>query len=220
MPISQVEGEWIQEIEEPEWIYDWSGLKFKNDTAYSISDFGNLILGSYSIVENRIVIDEFEGITQFTILDLNKDSLKIERNGVVSQYYSRRLEYDKNLKFNSISISTYKCMDLYWEFDYKLERNGLEVFDGKYNTQTLGIKESKMNNKLLKEIDSLFKLSNIKELNPERVPIAMDGWLMIFDINFNENESITFSTTSFEIPYRLKLIFHIIEKHLKEEGLK
>lgn len=219
LPIS-IEGEWIEVYEETELPYDWSGLKFKNDTAYRISDFGLFEKGPYSIFENHVVTDEFDGIFKFTILNLTYDSLKIERNGEVIQYYSRRLEYDKDLKFNSISISTYKCMDLCWEFDYKLKNNGLEVFDGKYNTQTLGMKESKVNDKLIREIDSLFKWSNIKELEPEKIPIAVDGWLINFEINFNENESIAFSTTSFEIPYRLKPIFHLIVKHLKEEGLK
>lgn len=219
LPIS-IEGDWIEVFEETEWIYDWSGLKFENDTAFRISDFGIFVKGPYSIKDNRIKTEEYDGVFEFNILSLTDDSLKIERNGEVIQYYSRRLEYDKDLKFNFISISTYKCMDLCWEFDYKLQNNGLEVFDGKYNTQTLGIKESKMNDKLLKEIDSLFKWSNIKELEPERIPIAVDGWLINFEINFNENESIAFSTTSFEIPYRLKPIFHLIMKHLKEEGLK
>lgn len=219
IPIS-IEGDWIEVYEEIEWIHDWSGLKFENDTAYQISDFGLLVKGPYSTIDNRIITDEFDGIFEFNILNLTDDSLKIEGNGEVRKYYSRRLEYDKDLKFNSISISTYKCMDLCWEFDYRLESNGLEVFDGKYNTRTLGIKESKMNDKLLKGIDSLFKMSNIKEIDPETAPIAMDGWLIKFEINFNENESITFLTTDFEIPYRLKPIFHLIEKHLKEEGLK
>lgn len=220
LPIS-IKGDWIEVYEETEWIYDWSGLKFENDTAYRISDFGILIKGPYSIVENRVIIDEFDGVLEFTILNLTEDSLKIERNGEVSQYYSRRLGYNKDLKFNSISISTHKCMDLCWEFDYRLESDGFEVFNGKYNTQTLGIKEGKMNDKLLMQIDSLFKWSNIKRLDPERVAVpAMDGWLLYFDINYNDNESISFSTTDFEIPYRIKPIFHLIEKHLKEEGLK
>jgi hypothetical protein len=136
-----IEGDWIEVPEETEWIYDWSGLKFKNDTAYRICDFGILIKGPYSIVENRVLIDEFDGISELTVLNLSKDSLKIEANGEVSHFYSRRLEYDKNLKFNSISISTHKCMELCWEFDYRLESNGFEVFNGKFNTQTLGIKK-------------------------------------------------------------------------------
>lgn len=219
LPIS-IEGEWIEVYEDTEGIYDWSGLKFENDTTYRISDFGLVVKGAYSIVENRIITDEFDGVLEFTILNLTEDSLKIERNGEVNQYYSRRLEYDKDLKINSISISTYKCMDLCWEFDYRLESDGIEVFNGKYNTQSLGIRKGKMEDKLLREIESLFKWSNIKQLNPERVPIAMDGWLIKFDINYNDNESIAFSTTDFEIPYRIKPIFHLIEKHLKEKGLK
>ncbi|GAB3008481.1 hypothetical protein GCM10027284_28770 [Cyclobacterium sediminis] len=219
LPIS-IEGEWIEIYEDTEGIYDWSGLKFENDTAYRISDFGLVVKGAYSIVENRIITDELDGVLECTILNLTEDSLKIERNGEVNQYYSRRLEYDKDLKINSISISTYKCMDLCWEFDYRLESDGIEVFNGKYNTQTLGIRKGKMEDKLLREIESLFKWSNIKRLNPERVPIAMDGWLIEFDINFNDNESISFSTTDFEIPYRIKPIFHLIQNHLKKKGLK
>lgn len=216
-----IEGDWIEVNEETEWIYDWSGLKFENGTAYRISDFGTLKKGPYSIVENRLIIDEFDEVLEFTILNLTEDSLKIELNGKVSQYYSRKLEYDKELKFNSISISTHKCMDSCWEFDYRLESDGFELFDGKYNTQTLGIKEGKMNNKKLMKLDSLFKWSNINRLESERVAVpSVDGWLIYFDINYNDNKSISFSTTDFEIPYRIKLIFHLIEKHLKEEGLK
>ncbi|WP_026969372.1 hypothetical protein [Algoriphagus terrigena] len=218
-PIS-IEGDWIEVCEETERVYDWLGLRFENDTAYEISDFGLLAKGPYSIIENRIITDESDGIFEFTILNLTEDSLTIERNGDVIQFYSRRLEYDKDLKFNSISISTYRCMDLCWEFDYRLESNGFEVFDGKYNTQTIGVRESKMNDNLLGKVDSLFKWSNLKCIDPRSVPVAMDGWSIKFDINYNDNESIAFSTTDFGVPFRLKPIFHLVEKHLKEEGLK
>ncbi|EON78869.1 hypothetical protein ADIS_0766 [Lunatimonas lonarensis] len=218
-PIS-IEGDWIEVREDTEWIYDWSGLKFENDTAYIISDFGLLVKGPYSIIDNRIITKEFDGIFELSVQNLTEDSLEIEINGDVRQYYSRRLEYDKDLKFNSISISSYKCMDLCWEFDYRLDSSGFEVFEGKYNTQTIGLKKSKLNEKLLNKVDSLFKWSNIEQLDPEWVPIAVDGWFLKIDVNFNENESISFSTTSFEIPYRLKPIFNLIINHLEEKGLK
>ena len=53
LPIS-IEGEWIEVYEKIEWVYDWSGLKFKNDTAYSISYLAILIKGPYSIVQNPL----------------------------------------------------------------------------------------------------------------------------------------------------------------------
>lgn len=214
-----LEGEWIEVPVKTEWIYDWSGLKFRDDTAYKISDFGALVKGPYTILQKRVLTEGFDGPSEFEILNLTKDSLKIKRKGVISKYYSRRLEYDNDLKFNSISISTYRCLDLCWEFDYKIGRDGFEIFNGKYNTQTDGIKNGRMNEKLLEEIDSLFKWTNIKELDPDRVRIAMDGWRITFEINYNENKSISFSTSESEIPYRFKPIFQIIKKHLNDKRL-
>ncbi|WP_215225816.1 DUF6438 domain-containing protein [Echinicola shivajiensis] len=214
-----LEGDWMEVPLKTGWIYDWSGLKFKGDTVYMISDFGNLVNGPYSIVENRIVTEEFEGPSEIEIQNLTRDSLIIGRNGVITKYYSRRLEHDKDLKFNSISIAAYRCLDLCWEFDYKLDSEGFEVFNGKYNTKTYGIKSGRINEKLLDEIDSLFKWTNIKELDPNMVPIETDGWRIDFEVNYNENKSITFSTTEFVIPYRFKPIFQAIKKHLRDERL-
>lgn len=220
LPIS-IEGEWIPVFEDIGLIYDWSGLNFENDTVFEISDRWDVVIGPYFIFEDRIITDTFDGIAEFTILNHTKDSLTLEKNGMITHYYSRRLEYDNDLKFNSISISTYRCMDLCWEFDFMINIDGFAVFNGKYNTQTTGIKEGRLNDRLLKEIDSMFKWSNIKQLDPERVAIpAMDGWLINFDINYNDNQSVTFSTTDWELPYRIKPIFYLIDKHLKEEGLK
>ena len=219
LPIS-LEGEWIPVFEDIGFIYDWSGLKFENDSAFEIDDRYGFLMGPYSINEDKLLIEEFKGKSEYTILNLTADSLVIENNGDVNHYYSRKLEYDKNLKFNTISISAYRCSDLCWEFDYVLESNGFEVFNGKYNTQTLGLIEGKLNDKLVKEIDSLFKWSNINQLDPDWVAIPDMDWLIYFEINYNENESINFSTTHFNIPYRLKPIFHLIMENLKKKGLK
>ena len=220
LPVS-LEGEWIPVLKDTWLVYDWSGLKFENDSASEINDRWCFLMGPYSIREDKLIIEEFNGKSEYTILNLTADSLIIEKNGDVNHYYSRKLEYDENLKFNTISISSYRCLDLCWEFDYELESDGFEVFNGKYNTQTLGIREGKLNDKLVKEIDSLFKWSNIHQLDPDLVPIPdMGDWLIDFKINYNDNESIIFSTTYFNIPYRIKPIFHLIEKHLVEKGLK
>jgi len=200
-------------------VYDWSGLKFENESASEINDRWCYLIGPYSIREDKLLIEEYNGKSEYTILNLTTDSLIIEKNGDVNHYYSRKLEYDENLKFNTISISAYRCLDLCWEFDYILERDGFEVFNGKYNTQTLGIKEGRLNDKFVKEIDSLFKWSNINQLDPDLVAIDMD-WLIDFKIIYNQNQSIKISTSYFNIPYRIKPIFHIIEKHLEERGLK
>ncbi|KEO72248.1 hypothetical protein EL17_18785 [Anditalea andensis] len=219
LPIS-IEGEWIPVFEDIGFIYDWSGLKFENDSAYKIDDRWGLLMGPYSISEDKLLIKELKGKSEYTILNLTEDSLIIKKNGDVNHYYSRKLEFDKDLNFNTISISAHRCFDLCWEFDYVLDSDGLEVFNGKYNTQTLGIKKGKLNDKLVKEIDSLFKRSNINQLDPDWVAIPdVDGWLINFDINYNENESINFSTTDFNIPYRIKPIFQRIKVYLNEEGL-
>lgn len=219
LPVS-IEGEWIPVFEDIGFIYDWKGIKFENDSAYEIDDRWGFLLGPYSIIEDKLIIEELEGKSEYTILKLSADSLMIEKNGVVDLYYSRKLEYDKNLRFETISISTNRCLYSCWEFDFKLQSDGFEVFNGKYNTQTLGLKEGKMNDKLLNEIDSLFKWSNINQLDPDWVAIPdMDGWLINFEINYNDEESVVFSTTDSNIPYRIKPIFQRIKIYLKEEGL-
>lgn len=213
-----IDGDWIFVDNPDEITIDYLGLKFKDDTLYTIADRGLTQEGKFTISGDTIVVEEFGNIInkQRRIKTFTSDSL-ILTDG--DKYYSRKLEFTDSLKFNEINILTGVCFGNCPQFSLSLADNGLIHFKPIADCKVTTEKEFMLDSKHKAKIDSLFKWTYLQRLDTSKVYGATDDWSMDIKISYNDGQRIELKTTRSRIPFRLKWIFGTIFSSLREKEL-
>ncbi|GAB3230099.1 hypothetical protein J0A67_16270 [Algoriphagus aestuariicola] len=216
-----INGDWIF-IENPEEItIDYFGLKFKNDTLYTIHDGGLTQEGKFLVNGDTIIVSEFgEKINKTRrIKKLTKDSLILTGGIFEDKYYSRQLEFVEKLKFNEIKLTAGKCFGDCPEFNLRITDSGLIQFKPINNCKVDKEKTFTIEREKKRKIDSLFQWTYIHKLDTSKVNSAIDDWALGIEISYGNGQRIVFRTTGSYIPFRLKGIFSLIINDLRERNL-
>ena len=218
--LPDLEGEWMYTKETANISGDDVGLKFEDDTVYVIRNSGLWQEGKYTLKQGEVDVVGFGGIkTKYFILNHLPDTVKISRGNHVEKLYSRRLEYNPNLKFDKIIFNAGGCYGECPEFIMTLYGDGDVNFQGTTNTKSLGNTKFKVETRALQTIDSLFKWSYIDSLDATKDYGAVDGWGMEITFYYTENRVKTINGTSMEMPFRLKKIIRWLTDEARKKDL-
>lgn len=213
-----IDGDWIFVDDPNEITVDYYGLKFVDDTLYTIADRGLTQEGKFLIKGDTIIVEEFGNVInkQRRIKTFTSDSLILTSG---DKYYSRNLEFTDSLKFNEIDILAGYCFGNCPQFSLRLTDKGLVNFKPIADCKVTIEKEFTLDSKQKTKIDSLFKWTYLQKLDTSKVYGATDDWSIDIEIVYNDGQLIEIKTTRSKIPFRLKAIFGIIFKSLREKEL-
>ncbi len=213
-----IDGDWIFVDNPNEITIDYYGLRFKDDTLYTIADRGLTQEGKFIVSGDTIIVEEFGNIInkQRRIKTFTSDSLILTSG---DKYYSRKLEFTDSLKFNEINILAGYCFGNCPQFSLKLTDKGLIHFKPIADCKVATEQEFKLDSKQKTKIDSLFKWTYLQKLDTTRVYGAIDDWSIDMEIIYNNRQRVELKTTRSQIPFRLKWIFGTIFNSLREKEL-
>jgi hypothetical protein len=218
--IASVEGDWIL-------IEDWDetptyyfGIRFKDDTLYRITNETVRMEGKYEVKDKEITVHTPKNKKEnYRLVSNTGDTLILAYGHDIQKYYSRRLEYSENLKFNQIGIEAGSCFGECPQFLMIIENTGNVTFKGITNCKLNDTKIFHLPAEKMKKIDSLFKWTNIHHFDPEQAGSMIDDWKLRLILNYNDNKTVDINTSYFAIPYRYRQLTHLLINTLREEGL-
>ncbi len=215
----KIDGDWMCSGTNSDFGDDYLGLRFKDDTLYTIHDNGLIQEGKYSIIGDTLVVEEFGGRINKNrrIASLTKDSLSIT-NGF-GKYYSRRLEFSKELKLDSLELIAGVCFGDCPEFRLVMAGDGLIRFVPINNCRVTAETHFVLKPSTMSQIDSLFKWSYINKLDTNKVYRAIDDWRFDIEIVYNDDQRVKVKTTQSHIPFRLKRMIYIVTNEVRRKGL-
>jgi len=199
---------------------NYVGLRFIDDTLYTIRNGGLWQEGKYSVRGDTIYVEGFEGqITAYEILKFNIDSLTLSRYGDSDDYYSRRLEHSPDLKFDRIRLEGGTCFGECPQFAMTVERDGVVDFKGLKNGKFIGVKKYSLEPETIDKIDSLFKWTYINRIDTTDFYGVDDGWSINATFYYNTDQVTKIKGTSSSMPYRIKGIIWILLADLRKKDL-
>ncbi|WP_276371950.1 hypothetical protein [Chryseolinea sp. H1M3-3] len=206
----RIDGDWIL-MEYPAGIEIGPvGLRFMDDTLYTITDGGFVNEGVFIMKDDTLITRDFDQkFDKQRIQKLTDDTLVLTGLYLDKKYYSRKLEFIDNLKFDNIEIVAGTCFGDCPEFILNLTDAGLINFKPKLNCKSTEQVEFILGQEKMKKIDSLFKWTYLHKLDTTRTGAAVDDWAFEIAIIFNQ-QKIKLKTTHDYIPHRLKGIFHLL----------
>jgi hypothetical protein len=216
-----IDGDWMYVNDTEEITVDYVGLRFENDTLYTIRDGGLFQEGKFTISGDTIIVREFgDKINkERRIKKLHKDSLILRRGVVDEKFYSRNLEFNDKLKLDEIKFTAAGCFGECPTFNFFLTNKGQVQFTPIANCKVTEKKEFIFDKKKMNLIDSLFKWTYLYEWGAKEVHFATDDWSFNIAITYNNGQEIEFKTTQSYIPFRQKRIFGLLINDLRERGL-
>lgn len=194
------------------------GLRFRDDTLITISDLWLTHEGGYSVNGNQIQVFD-EDSTNYQIIKLTKDSLILLGYTDTLRYYNRALEFDKDLKFQKITLQGGQCFGECPEFYLSMDDKGNTEFKGLENSKFQGTKSYIINNQAKQRIDSLFKWSNINNIDTTKYYGSDDDWSLAISFLYGNNETKRIRGTHSSMPHRLKGIIRTLLDDLRKRGL-
>ena len=216
-----VDGDWIFVENVKELAIGYLGLRFENDTLYSLNEGWFTREGKFTINGDTIIVEEFGNKINKArrIKKLTMDSLIISGSTIDEKYYSRKLEFTDSLKLNELSILAGGCYGECPQFSLNLTDKGLIHFKPIRDCKTTTEKEFMLDTKRKNKIDSLFKWTYLQKLDTSKVYSAVDDWVIDIKINYNNGQWTEFRTTDSQVPFRLRRIYGILINSLRENGL-
>lgn len=206
-----LEGEWIYTTETARINGDDVGVKFSDGNLLIIRNSGLWQEGKYALSQDTIYIEKFGGVrSRYLINSYQSDSLTFSRGNHPVKLYSRRLEYNPDLKFDKIILETGGCDANCPKFFMVLNSNGDINFEGIYDSKYIGATNFKMDASAFHEVDSLFKWSYIDNLDTSKDYGFIDGWSINITFYYNGKSIKTITGTYSEMPFRLKGILAIL----------
>ncbi len=209
-----IEGDWIRVPLKNEIIGDYNGIRFDADTLYNVSPAIEAI-GKYKLKGDTILVENYEQrLFTYKIQKHTSDSLIISSSDSEFKYYSRRLEFDSSLIFNSIFLGLGASPDHRPEFKVRLSRSGKMKFKGSKNCKVKGTNIFSMDKSRLKKIDSLFQWSNInRTIQPELG--ALTDQMITLTIEYNSNQTKTIKGEYYKMPFRLRGLIWTLFRELR-----
>jgi hypothetical protein len=194
------------------------GLRFRNDTLITISDLWLTHEGRYSVNGNQIQVFD-EDTTDFEIIKLTKDSLILFGYTDTLKYYNRTLEFDQELRFQKITLQGGQCFGECPEFYLTMDDKGNAEFKGLENSKFQGTKIYSIEFQAKNRIDSLFKWSNINNIDTTDFYGSDDDWSLTISFQYGDNELKRIRGTHSSMPLRLKGIIRTLLDDLRKRGL-
>jgi len=218
--ITWFESDWIFVRDTSKFQFDprYIGLRFRNDTLTTISDLWLTHEGRYLINENKIKVFD-EDSTDFKIIKLTKDSLILLGYNDTLRYYNRTLEFDKDLMFQKLTLQGGQCFGECPEFELTMDDKGNAEFNGRENSKFQGTKNFSIDDKTKSKIDSLFKWSNINNIDTTDYYGSVDDWSLTITFSYGDNEVRRIKGTRGSMPHRLKGIIRTLLDDLRKKGL-
>jgi hypothetical protein len=220
-PSSQhtINGDWIL-MEYPEGVAIGPvGLRFMEDTMFTITNGGLINEGTFLMSEDTLIVRGFEEeIDKKRVKRLTSDTLVLMDFYLDQKYYSRKLEFTENLELDHLKIVAGTCYGDCPKFTLTLSRTGLIDFKPKLNCRTKEDVEFKIDQNKMNRIDSLFKWTYLQKLDTTGEYGAVDDWEFEIAIAYNK-QTIKIRATHDYVPYRLKEIFHMIVDELTTRNL-
>lgn len=223
-----IEGDWVYVNKRYNDVDHYAGIQLNKDTFYRLSDQGRTKVGQYRIVNDSLNIAISNSLYSqprleyetYLIKALSHDSLTlISSNGYELNYYDRKLDYDTNLRLDSIYLRAGTCFGKCPEFEFTLARNSGEAnFIGGNNSKLKGEHKFKFTNSELNRLDSLFKWTRIQQYDSTLYYGAIDDWMIELKINYNEGEFRKIRGSYGGLLYRLQPLTREIIEKLKKEG--
>jgi len=218
--ITWFESDWIFVRDTSKFQFDprYIGLRFRNDTLITISDLWLTHEGRYSVNGKKIQVFD-EDSTDFEIIKLTKDSLILYGYTDTLKYYNRILEFDKNLRFQKITLQGGQCFGECPEFYLTMDDKGNTEFKGLENSKFQGTKSYLIDVQTKHRIDSLFKWSNINNIDTTDYYGSDDDWSLTITFQYGDNELRRIRGTHSSMPHRLKGIIRTLLDDLRKKGL-
>jgi hypothetical protein len=216
-----IDGDWIFVDHPDEITIDYVGLRFEDDTLYTIRDSGLTHEGKFAISGDTIIIEEFGNKInkQRRIKTFTSDSLILTGGVFENKYYSRNLEFTDNLHLDNMEIKAEGCFGECPEFTLRLTDSGQIYFKPKVNCKVTQETEFKIDKEKMNKVDSLFKWTYLHKLDTTQISGAVDDWSFDISITYNSGQTVKLKTTYFYIPYRLKKIFGLLITDIRERDL-
>lgn len=216
-----LESEWIQVDNQSNVLFDSAniGLVFRRDTLWSTSNRGWFNQGQYVIDRDKIVLTSKTESAEWTIHLLNRDSLTILTRKGDYEFYNRRLEFDKSLKYEKITLHAGVCFGGCQSFDVELNNEGNVKFKRLEKGNVVDSSEYLIDIKTKEEIDSLFKQSQIESIDSSMFYGWFDDWDMKIKFEYSDNNLKEVSGTRSYMPYRLHPIIGTLISDLRKRGL-
>ena len=194
------------------------GLRFLDDTLVTISDLWLTHEGRYSVKGNQIQVFDDDS-TGFQIIKLTKDSLILLSYRDTLRYYNRTLEFEKDLRFQKITLQGGQCFGECPEFYLTIDDKGGAEFKGLENSKFQGTKNYSIDVETKNKIDSLFKWTNINNIDTTDYYGSEDGWTLTITFQYGDNERRRIKGTDGSMPHRLKGIIKTILDDLRKREL-
>jgi len=194
------------------------GLRFRNDTLITISDLWLTHEGRYSVNGNQIQVFDQDS-TDFQIIKLTKDTLILLGYSDTLKYYNRTLEFDKELRFKKITLQGGQCFGECPEFYLTMDDKGNTEFKGLENSKFQGTKNYSIDVQAKNKIDSLFRWTNISNIDTTDYYGSDDDWSLTITFQYGDNESRKIRGTHSSMPHRLKGIIRTLLDDLRKRGL-
>ncbi len=212
-------GEWMYAPSSLTMYDDRIGLELTDSAFYFIYNGVSLQDGNY-IISNDSVKVSWEGKDRgsYKIVKLTEDSLILNSSGEIKRLYSRKIDFNPELKLEGIAFTAGLCFGLCPEFELNYDSKGMIHFKllskEKFHVDT---SYALTNNKVLR-IDSLFKFSKIETLDTTQF-FGADDWLMNITFTYDGDKHTRIHGTFMEMPYRIQSILHLFIEDLKEKEL-
>ena len=216
----RLDGDWMYLKDTTEIVVNYVGLRFLDDTLFTIKNGGLWQEGRYFLRGDTVYVEEFGGkLTTYEVLKFSADSLRISRYGHSDDYYSRRLEFNPELEFNEIKLEGGTCFGECPHFVMTVERNGEVNFKGLKNGKFIGNKEYLIEKEKINKIDSLFKWSYINKIDTTDFYGEDDGWSINITFYYNNGQVTTIKGTRNSMPFRLYGIIWTLLEDLRKRDL-
>lgn len=211
-----LEGDWMYVQKKGEIYSKHGGFRFKADSVWEFGFGGTTKYGRYQIKDDTLSFgNSYKEIVNYRI-KLTSDSLSLtSSSGSTSMYYTRKLEYNGELNFEKIILTT--------ELDngsltFTINKNGKAEFwkerNGKVTKQKFKIEKQRIN-----EIDSVFKWSFIEHIDENIDYSSSFEEPAKLTITYNGGKRATFEGTLSYLPFRLRPMTWYLLNELRKRDL-
>lgn len=212
-------GDWIV-VRDTLFFYDsFVGYRCQENELIAIRNNWYETIGSYQLFKDSLFIELGDNPKKFKVLKHTNDSLFLQNERVIQKYYSRHLEYNKNLKFDELKIEFGRCFGDCPEFKIQVLDIGEVKFtrlNGNDIVENINFNLSQKDNE---KLDSLFKWSYINNLDTTIYYGLVDDWPINLTIKYNNKETVKIKGTYWDMPYRLRDMIEILLLELRERKL-
>jgi hypothetical protein len=200
---NMLEGDWMQEVSSINSSQDEVGLKFRDDTLWTIKSSGLWQKGKCTIKDDTIFVEEYnKKISKIFIQKHTVDSLNLFINSKLVNYYRRRLDYDSSLSFKKIILKTGGCYGNCSKLKIILDSCRYVDFMKYSNNKVINRQKFRLSYSEFAFVDSLFKQSCINKIDTCDYYGAHDDWEITIEFDYN-NKSKTIRGTYNFMPYRI-----------------